>query len=124
MARVVHFEIPADKPERAVAFYQKVFDWKIEKFPGGPDYWLVTTGKEGEMGINGAIMDRSGSKSTVNTIGVGDLEESVKKVIAAGGKRLTPAQKIPGIGTHSYCTDPEGNWFGLLEPDMSARGGA
>jgi hypothetical protein len=34
MARVVHFEIPADKPERAVAFYQKVFDWKIEKFPG------------------------------------------------------------------------------------------
>jgi predicted enzyme related to lactoylglutathione lyase len=117
MPRVVHFEIPADNPERAVEFYQKVFDWKIEKMQMPDAYWLVTTGKEGEMGINGGIMDRSGSKTVVNTIGVADLEATVNKVLAAGGKRVTPAQKIPGVGMHSYCTDPEGNWFGLLQPE-------
>ena len=29
MARVVHFEITADKPERAVRFYEQALGWKI-----------------------------------------------------------------------------------------------
>jgi len=44
MPRVIHFEIPASDPERASAFYKKTFDWKIEKWPGPTEYWLVTTG--------------------------------------------------------------------------------
>ena len=39
MPRIVHFEIPAENPERAVKFYQKVFNWKIEKWAGPMDYW-------------------------------------------------------------------------------------
>ncbi len=38
MSRVVHFEIPADNPERAAAFYKQAFGWKIEKWPG-PMEW-------------------------------------------------------------------------------------
>ena len=34
MPRVVHFEISADDPERAVKFYQKVFSWEIKKWDG------------------------------------------------------------------------------------------
>src|SRR5439155_2181220 len=45
MSRVIHFEIPASDPERASAFYQKVFGWKIEKWPGPMEYWLVTTSR-------------------------------------------------------------------------------
>ena len=44
MARVVHFEIPADNPERALDFYGKLFGWQFQKYPGPQDYWLVTTG--------------------------------------------------------------------------------
>lgn len=58
MTRVIHFEIASDNPERAAKFYKEVFDWKIEKWEGPVDYWLVTTGKENEPGINGAIMER------------------------------------------------------------------
>jgi len=43
-ARIVHFEIPADDPQRAAAFYKKAFGWKIEKWPGPMEYWMVTTG--------------------------------------------------------------------------------
>ncbi len=43
MPRVIHFEIPASDPERAAAFYKKTFGWKIEKWPGPTEYWLVTT---------------------------------------------------------------------------------
>ena len=34
MARVVHFELPADDPERAVKFYEGVFGWQIQKWDG------------------------------------------------------------------------------------------
>jgi|GEM_PF-6830126 len=33
LPKVVHFEIPAENPERA-DFYKKVFGWKIEKWMG------------------------------------------------------------------------------------------
>jgi uncharacterized protein len=32
MNRVVHFEIHAADPERAAAFYRKVFDWNIKEW--------------------------------------------------------------------------------------------
>jgi catechol 2,3-dioxygenase-like lactoylglutathione lyase family enzyme len=49
MARVVHFELAADDPERAVKFYQQVFGWQIHKWDGPQDYWLATTGEQGEQ---------------------------------------------------------------------------
>jgi predicted enzyme related to lactoylglutathione lyase len=41
MPRVVHFEIDAEKPERAIKFYERVFGWKIEKWKGPMEYWLI-----------------------------------------------------------------------------------
>ena len=32
MNRVIHFEIPADDPEKTIAFYRKVFGWKFQQF--------------------------------------------------------------------------------------------
>ena len=43
MSRVVHFEIHAENPERAVRFYTAVFGWTITKWDGPFDYWLVST---------------------------------------------------------------------------------
>ena len=43
MPRVIHFEILADDPERAVKFYRKVFGWKIKKWKDPADHWHVTT---------------------------------------------------------------------------------
>jgi uncharacterized protein len=38
MPKVVHFELPADDPQRAVAFYEKAFGWTITKWEGEFDY--------------------------------------------------------------------------------------
>ena len=32
MPRVIHFEIPADNPDRAVQFYSNVFGWTFQKW--------------------------------------------------------------------------------------------
>ena len=58
MARVVHFELAADDPERAAKFYEGVFGWQIQKWDGPQDYWLATTGPKDTPGIDGAIMRR------------------------------------------------------------------
>jgi len=34
MNRVVHFELPADNPERAVEFYKKAFGWQGRRTTG------------------------------------------------------------------------------------------
>ena len=56
MPRVVHFEIHAENPDRAIAFYQTVFGWQFQKWAGPMDYWLIKTGSDEERGINGGLI--------------------------------------------------------------------
>ena len=122
MPRVIHFEIPADDPERAVDFYKKVFGWKIDKWGGPVNYWLVTTGEEKEPGINGAITEKSENvPATTNTISVPSFDEAVKKIAEAGGKVLMPKMAVPGVGYMTYCKDTEGNVFGIMQMDPNAK---
>lgn len=118
MKRPVHFEISADNPEKIADFYRAALDWEITSWGGPSPYWLVTTGPEGAPGINGGIMKRHFSQGVINTIAVDSLKESISKVETAGGKVILGPNEIPGIGTHVYCEDPEGNLFGLLQPKM------
>ena len=54
MSRVVHFEIHAENPERALEFYGGLFGWKFTKWDGPMEYWLIGTG-EG-TGVNGGLL--------------------------------------------------------------------
>jgi len=121
MTRVIHFEIPADNADRAVAFYKNAFGWKIEKWNGPMDYWMVNTGDEKIPGINGAIMKRGDVKSTTNTLGVESLDASIGSVTKAGGSLIMPKTAIPGVGYFAYCADPEGNLFGMMQADVNAK---
>jgi predicted enzyme related to lactoylglutathione lyase len=122
MGRVVHFEIPAADPNRAAEFYKKVFGWKIEKWPGPMDYWLVSTGAEGTPGINGGLLKKEGPvQGTTNTVDVASVEGAVAAVTKAGGKEVMPKTPIPGVGYFAYCLDTEGNLFGVMQADKSAK---
>jgi predicted enzyme related to lactoylglutathione lyase len=122
MPRVVHFEIDAKKPDRAIKFYEKVFSWKIKKWEGPVEYYLITTGKESEPGIDGGLSRRTESEpSTVNTIDVPSVDEFIKKVEASGGTIIRPKMAVSGVGYMAYFKDPEGNIFGMMESDESAK---
>ena len=121
MKRVVHFEIGADRPERAIKFYEEVFEWKIQKWDGPIDYWLTTTGEDDTPGINGAIKHRMGPEQTViNTIDVPSVDEFIQKIKSAEGEVVMPKTEIPGVGFHAYCKDTEGNIFGIIEGGPTA----
>jgi len=121
MSRVVHFEIPADDPERAIKFYEKVFDWQIEKWDGPIEYWLIMTGEEDKLGIDGGLARREDPTTGVeNTIDVKNLDASLANVKASGGEVIRPRMAVPGIGWMAYIKDTEGNVFGLMENDSEA----
>jgi uncharacterized protein len=122
MPRPIHFDITADNPERAMEFYKTVFGWKFQKWDGPMEYWMATTGDEKEPGINGGISKKGQSgMPNMNTIGVASVDQSSQSVAAKGGKVLMPKSPIPGIGWFATCQDPEGNTFGIMQNDPSAK---
>jgi predicted enzyme related to lactoylglutathione lyase len=116
--RVIHFEITADDPGRAAAFYRDTFGWTVTKWDGPVDYWLIDSG--GGLGIDGAIMGRGHDQAVINTVQVeGSLEDAIARVRKSNGTQIDDIHTIPGVGRVTYVRDTEGNVFGMLEPDGS-----
>jgi predicted enzyme related to lactoylglutathione lyase len=129
MPRVVHFEIHAADPDRAVNFYTTLFGWSFQKWEGPMDYWLVTTGPNEQPGINGGLVLRQGEIdgqaviAYVCTVDVEDLDASVQTALDNGGQMALPKMPIPGMGWLAYCKDTEGNIFGMMQGDPNAGHG-
>jgi predicted enzyme related to lactoylglutathione lyase len=128
MARAVHFEIHASRPEALIAFYSSVFGWSFNKWEGG-DYWIIHTGPDGQPGINGGLLPRRGeapaAMAAVNafviTVDVDDVDAAVTAALGAGGVTAVPKMAVPGIGWLAYLKDPDGNIFGVMQADAEAR---
>ena len=129
MPRVIHFEIHAENPERAVGFYRSLFGWEFKRWEGPMPYWLITTGSDTQPGINGGLLPPQGEIdgkaviAYVCTVDVPALDEYVNKATAGGGSVCLPKMAIPGVGWLAYCKDTEGNIFGMMQSDPSAAPG-
>jgi len=138
MPTIVHFEIPADDIERAKKFYNDLFGWKIEKWPGTEDnssqltspvtgqsieYWMViTTDDKGNKALGGGMMKRQMPEHQVtNYIGVESIDEYSSKVKELGGKVVAPKHAVPGMGYFALCIDTENNSFAIWESNENAK---
>ena len=121
MSRVIHFEVPADDPQRLIKFYEKVFGWRIEKWDGPMEYWLVMTGSEDDPGIDGGLAKRTDPEVGVEiTVDVADLDQAIAGVESHGGEVIRPKGAVPGVGWLAYIKDTEGNILGMMESDPDA----
>ena len=123
MSTIIHFDISADDIERAKNFYTKLFEWKIEKFQGPTEYYMIQTETpEGKKGITGGIARRTKPYQKItNFIQVPSINEYVEKVKNLGGTIIEPKTTIPTIGYIAGCKDTEDNIFGLIEVDENAK---
>jgi len=132
MNRVVHFEIHAKDMDRMQAFYQAVFGWNIQDLgPQMGNYRMIATGADEPgaawPGINGGMNPRRGElprptdavNAYVCTMEVADIDETLRKIESAGGTVATDKMPVPGVGILAYRKDPEGNIFGVLQPDKA-----
>jgi predicted enzyme related to lactoylglutathione lyase len=104
-------------PAKVSDFYAKIFDWKVQHVPE-LNYRIVDTGGEG--GINGGVIKPDRPEpwpgNMLFYIAVDYLAAYRKKVAAAGGKIHVEEQEVPGMGSFSLFTDPEGRMMGLWKP--------
>ena len=121
---ITYFEIPADDVERAKKFYEKIFDWEIEKFDKDSDYWFIMTTEVGddewtpkEPGeINGGLVkrDRPG-EPLVNYVTVDSIEKTAVLIEKNGGKLIEKKTPMGEWGWWAVFKDTEGNVIGLYE---------
>jgi predicted enzyme related to lactoylglutathione lyase len=72
-------------------------------------------------GVNGGLFQKAPEQEgmkPVNYITIENIDESLAKIGKLGGKILVPKQQVPTVGWIAVAVDPEGNQFGLLQPEM------
>ncbi|MFX0017472.1 MAG: VOC family protein [Promethearchaeota archaeon] len=122
MPKIIHFEINANDPLRAKGFYERVFNWNIEKWDGPIEYWNIVAGEDDEEGINGGIQRRETQNDQIfNYIKVSSVDEFKEKIEENGGTIATPKITVPGVGYFYMFKDTEGNKLGIMEEDESAK---
>ncbi len=127
---IIHFEIPADDPERLSGFYSQLFGWKIDKMPMGEMiYYGTSTVPTDEKGmptqagaINGGIMKKMAPEQRpINYTNVESVDQYLDKAKGLGANVIMGRMPVPGMGWYAQLTDPEGNPFGIWQDDQAAK---
>jgi predicted enzyme related to lactoylglutathione lyase len=116
MAKIEHFEIPADDIARAQAFYATVLGFEYE--PWGDEMGMLRQ-PEGE-GINGDLHIRGATPHPTVVFTVDRIEDSVALAVANGGSQLGEIQPLDESSRWVYIRDSEGNIIGLYDEVSAA----
>lgn len=115
---IVHFELPSGDVDRAVGFWNGLFDWG---FAGsgmpGMDYRMADLG-DGQVAAVYPSADEAGTGPVVY-FATDDIEQSIAKVRELGGQAENK-MPVPGHGWFAPCRDTEGNRFRLWQQDEGA----
>jgi hypothetical protein len=122
MDSVVHFEIPFEDKQRAMKFYTESFGWQLTDMPQMSYVVASTTEVDDKQmpkkpgAINGGLFQRpKDAPHPAIYIGVSSVDQTIKKVQAAGGKVVTAKTPISGMGAYARVADTEGNIVGLFQ---------
>jgi len=67
-------------------------------------------------GIAGGIgQEPEGKARVTNYVQVPDLQATLDRAVAMGGKVVMPPMEIPGVVTMAQFADPDGNLMGLIK---------
>ena len=111
------FEIPVKDLDRAIKFYEKVFDVKLSSEEMGGMKMALFPFTQDAPGAAGSLIkgesyepSRSG---TVVYFSVEDIPETLRRITANGGKTLMPKTAIGQYGFIAQYEDTEGNRLAL-----------
>ena len=120
IGNAVWFEIPAAHFERAVKFYEAVFQLTLRHEHIGGDL-AVFPGSESS--VTGAVISQADYVPAANGVVVylnagEDLTPYLERAATHGGTVITPKTALPpGMGHYAHFGDTEGNRVGLFSPN-------
>lgn len=118
MVQVIQIEIPASDIQRAVAFYREALGvhTRIEDAAGGRRATLFDITGLGAVRaslVEGAAARSREDKPLVYIFAGPDLNSTLERVEAAGGRVLVPKTPMGSAGYYATFADTEGNVLAL-----------
>lgn len=115
------FEIPVNDMDRAIKFYESVFEIELQRQQFGDEEMAWFPWVENSIGAGGSLnYHPENYKPSADGVLIyfttpsGDIAEDLKRVEAAGGKIIKPKTLIsPEIGYMALFLDSEGNRIAL-----------
>jgi predicted enzyme related to lactoylglutathione lyase len=113
------FDIYVEDMDRAVTFYESVFEYKLEGIvdPTGETQMMSFPASMNAYGASGALVKSEHAKpgigGTMVYFSVEDCSVQESRVVAAKGQVVRPKFSIGEFGWVTLCVDTEGNMFGL-----------
>jgi uncharacterized protein len=111
-SQLCHLEIQVTDLPRARAFYEAVFGWEFRAFFPGMDAFGF-----GDQHIGGLMVSEKvvPGESPSLWFKVKDIDESLAKVVAAGGAEKTGREEVPHVGWSATFTDLDGTTIGIVQ---------
>jgi len=120
------FEIPAADLDRAKQFYESVFDTTLAINEMGPlkmAWFPMPEDPAASSGATGSLVEHEmytpSHQGTLVYFSVQDIDASLTKIEAAGGKTINPKTPIGDYGFTAHFEDSEGNRVALHQQPAS-----
>lgn len=117
----IWYELITSDPEGAKDFYDSVVGWDIQPPHDDIGYRMI---QRTDGGFAGGVlpidddMARHGAKPIwLSYINVADVDATVARIEAKGGRALMPGREIDNVGRIALVTDPQGNPFYVMKPN-------
>jgi len=116
---LVWTELVTTDTAKAAAFYTGLFGWKAEvmDMPGMP----YTVFKRGTASAGGMMARRPDMGNVPSHwlpyINVTDVDATIAKATALGGKVCAPAMDVPTVGRLAFLADAQGAAFAIINPN-------
>jgi uncharacterized protein len=107
-------ELLVANPDKAFAFYGKLFGWRTADAEAGAmdSYRLISAGEQTIGGVF-AKREREPSSFWLYYFNVEDVDAAIKRVKDAGGRIFEGPIEVPGETWVARCVDPQGATFAI-----------
>ena len=115
VGRFVWHDHASTDVEQAKRFYAELLGWQIEVWkPGEMDYPMITSGGQMHGGFGPA--QGGAPPHWLGHVLVEDVDDTVTRAEAAGGKIVAPPMDIPEVGRMAVIADPQGAVISAFTP--------
>ncbi len=110
-------ELTTTDPAAAAAFYGGLFGWTAKDMGEGMGHYHVVS--VGEAGVGGIMGMPAGAPPMPPHWGcyvtVDDVEATLAKCAALGGKTVVPPMDVPTVGRMAVLQDPQGAVLSVIQ---------
>ena len=115
--RVIWNELITTDLTAAADFYREIAGWDLVAVTPGDNPYTVA--KIDRMPIAGLFQPGTPPANSMWIVSfqTNDIDDSIVRVEALGGKVIHPANTMPGVGRTAWVADPTGAVFGLMQSE-------